>query len=361
MIAWRPIHKKRFEAILLEIEAGLSPKVISSGGEADALTTLHQSPVSVSNTEPQASNIAEIVEESRPPAQEETETAELEQTESTRMELDRTEPDQTEPEEVPDQSEASHSIETPTAAEDEIGSTETASDSTTADSVEVDKIAATSAESHEPSLAPEEAATLSPEIDQDSDAEKPVGTQPGEKEDVISGRDESADTSNEGSTTSDFLRQPAKSFFLAVPWSGEVQDSSLGETPPVAAERYSPPTVDFSRRVEVLSVGTKAIQYFQSLPWSGEASGPPAQASALHNQAAGDNRIQFKTTGEDAGAPVDEAPSAQNMLMAGMMSAAKTSRRIKSRDEAANKPARQDPAQSKASDFFNHINWKKSA
>lgn len=320
MITWRPIHKKRFEAILLEITSALAaaqdPAAHTDG--VSALTSLAAATVF---------DAASLTLSSLPVGEEEFEVA------PAAIEIDGT----ADPAAIEKASAADEGLSAPVAESDDAAETLAATE------VEPDG-SESSLASDLPARSQQEAAVeeTSEKKATAAEAAAPIKEKEPEAQD------------NRDAGRVNLLEVPAKRFFATIPWGGghvgdagfEAADFAVPQSKPVAARPARP--------VEVPRSNAAAALFFKSLPWSGEVSQQADEAPETL-------RIQLETNGEDTGAPIDEAPSAHNMLMAGMLSAARTSRRIQAQQGAPGSAAHQSPERTRASEFFNHLNWKKSA
>ncbi|MCH8475114.1 MAG: hypothetical protein LAT55_07795 [Opitutales bacterium] len=151
----------------------------------------------------------------------------------------------------------------------------------------------------------------------------------------------------------DPARIRALDFFRHLPWNGQTiqtnqpapTENTLAKPSPSSAAG-SPPRATAASIKDPLT--TKAAAFFTALPWK------VGQQMAEHEIL---ESFSVRTSGEDVGKAPHEAPTGGNMLMAGMMSAAKTSQKMKSSTPAV--PAL-TPGKSSARQFFTNLNWKAS-
>ena len=338
MIDWRPTHQKRFEAILLEIETALRGEGPSS--EAREILAPESAAPSSTAEQPAAAACGDTAEIDVAPASAEAPTTGPEG--STGISA----AEQLGEEAPPHEREGDPTAVTETTGEGHPADPEaTAPSETGACQAESDPVAVP------PSSPDTEEQGLTPVLSEQS----PIGKY-------------SAADAKMGDSDGDYapapvrLDQPARTFFHSLPWNGEAVAAPSPDEASRAPREFSAQrkNIPDSPPAVVPSLSSGADDFFRSLPWSGKFAEPITQADAAPH-VDNSNRLQFATPGLDTGTPVDEAPTAQNMLMAGMMSAAKTSRRMKERDADTGTSNPPDPATARATEFFNHLNWKKSA
>ena len=315
MAPWRKIHRERFASLLSRLDAALHPDAAS---------------VSASASIPEST--------SAPAPEPAAEAAGMPEPEAVEGSAD-TAPAMSDPPAAADAgTEVSNAIEAkeePFAPEAEPPYDEALSDATTPTAVEpVDPIDAT--ETDKP--APSDAATRTGEV-----------------------------------TTAH--TRSAREFFASIPW-GAVQSAEptgSGEPKPTvpppsgdeaaAADTDDRPSVPPVQREapDPARTSQPVTEFLQRIPWSGDG----ATASFPESD---EGRLRIASEGVDLGRSPDEAPSQSNLLMAGLRSAAKTSKRMQHRDspgetatETGEDSAAIDPSAVGIVEFLNTITWKQKA